>query len=221
VLTAIGVVLFGALTLYRNASRHRRGLHAQPMGVAALTIAAVTVVSFLVALVCTGNRSNFGVVRGAPWVIPYVLLIVLGYTWLLGRTRTGRYIYAVGNNPEAARRAGIKVKWIVTFAFIMASVTAGLASLVYISVQGSMSTDIDGGNLVLYAVAASVIGGTALFGGRGRMVNALLGGVVIATVFDGLALMGVNAAVQDIVTAVVLIAAVSLDAVVRRRAVKR
>jgi D-xylose transport system permease protein len=221
ILTIVGVVLFGGLALYRNTSRRRRGLHAEPLGVIVLMVVVVAIVSFLVALVCNGNRSHFAVVEGAPWVVPYVLLIVLAYTWLLGRTRTGRYIYAVGNNREAARRAGIKVKWIVTFAFIMASVTAGLASLIYISEQGSMSTDIDGGNLVLYAVASAVIGGTALFGGRGRMVNALLGGVVIAVVINGLALMGVTAAVQDIVTAVVLIAAVSLDAVVRRRAVRR
>ena len=148
-------------------------------------------------------------------------MIILFYSWLLARTRTGRYIYAVGNNKEAARRAGIKVKWIVTFAFIMSGATAALASLVYISEQGNMSTDVDGGNLVLYAVAAAVIGGTTLFGGRGRMINALLGGLIIAVVFDGLGLMGVSAAVQDIATAVVLIAAVSLDAIVRRRAATR
>lgn len=220
-LTGVGIVVFGALTIYRNVSRRARGLHAEPVGVAVLTVGVVAIVGFLIALVCTGNRSNFGHVAGAPYFVPYVLLIVLAYSWLMGRTRTGRYIYAVGNNPEAARRAGIKVKWVVTFAFIMASVTAGLASLIYISQQGSMSIDIDGGTLVLYAVASAVIGGTALFGGRGRMVNALLGGVVIATVFNGLALMGVTNSVQDIVTAVVLIAAVSLDAVVRRRAIRR
>ncbi len=139
----------------------------------------------------------------------------------MSRTRTGRYIYAVGANPEAARRAGINVKWIVTFGFIMSSVTAGLAGLIYESQQGSMSTDIDGGGLVLFAVAAAVIGGTSLFGGRGRIFNALLGGIVIATVFNGLGLMGVSAAVQDIVTAVVLIAAVALDSIVRSRATTR
>ncbi|MGH2860545.1 MAG: sugar ABC transporter permease [Solirubrobacteraceae bacterium] len=212
------VLLFAAVTLNRNRSRRARGLHTPPVGVAALTIGIVAIAGILLVYVCNNNRSHLGVVEGVPWVIPMVLLIVLVYSWILNRTRTGRYIYAVGNNKEAARRAGIKVNWIVTFAFIMSSATAALAGLIYISEQGSMATDIDGGTLVLYAVAAAVIGGTALFGGRGRMVNALLGGLVIAVVFDGLALMGVGPAVQDIVTAVVLIAAVSLDAIVRRRA---
>ena len=215
------VLIFAAVTLFRNRSRRVRGLHTQPLGVAVLAIAAVVIGGVVLMYVCNADRSHLGVIEGMPWVIPYVLIIILVYSWLLSRTRTGRYIYAVGNNPEAARRAGINVKWIVTFGFIMAGATAALAGVIYISQQGSVSTDIDGGGLVLYAVAAAVVGGTALFGGRGRMVNALLGGFVISVVFNGLAIMGVNAAVQDIATAVVLIAAVSLDAVVRRRAVAR
>jgi D-xylose transport system permease protein len=172
-------------------------------------------------LVCNANRGNLAPLRGMPWVIPFVLLVLTIYSWGMARTRTGRYIYAVGANPEAARRAGINVKWILTFGFIMSSVTAGLAGLIYESQQGSMSTDIDGGGLVLFAVASAVIGGTSLFGGRGRIFNALLGGIVIATVFNGLGLMGVSAAVTDIVTAVVLIAAVALDSLVRARATAR
>jgi D-xylose transport system permease protein len=168
--------------------------------------------------ICNGDRSNFAVIEGMPWVIPYVLIIILAYSWLLSRTRTGRYIYAVGNNREAARRAGINVTWIATFGFIMAGATAALAGVIYISQQGSVSTDIDGGTEVLYAVAAAVVGGTALFGGRGRMVNALLGGFVISVVYNGLALMNVSSAVYDMAVAVVLIAAVSLDSLVRRRA---
>lgn len=218
---AVCLALFAAITLNRNRSRKARGLHTPPFGVTALTIGLVAIAGFVLVYVCNNNRSDLGVVEGIPWVIPFVLIIIMFYSWLLARTRTGRYIYAVGNNKEAARRAGIKVKWIVTFAFIMSGATAALASLVYISEQGNMSTDVDGGNLVLYAVAAAVIGGTTLFGGRGRMINALLGGLIIAVVFDGLGLMGVSAAVQDIATAVVLIAAVSLDAIVRRRAATR
>ena len=191
------------------------------MGVSVLTIVSVAIVGIVLMLICNADRSHFAVVEGMPWVIPFVLIIILVYSWLLSHTRTGRYIYAVGNNPEAARRAGINVKWIVTFAFIMAGATSALAGGIYISQQGSVSTDIDGGTLVLYAVASAVVGGTALFGGRGRMVNALLGGFVISVVYNGLAIMGVGDAVQDIATAVVLLAAVSLDAAVRRRAVTR
>ena len=101
---------------------------------------------------------------------------------------------------------------------MLCSLTAGLAGLAYDSRLGSMATDIDGGNLVLYAVAAAVIGGTSLFGGRGKPVHALLGGIVIAAVFNGLGLMGITAAGQDIATAIVLIVAVTLDSLVRRRA---
>lgn len=221
IVMAVCVVLFAAVTLNRNRTRRARGLHTTPLGVTVLTIAAVAVAGVVLMIICNANRSSLGVVKGMPWVIPFVLIIILAYSWLLSHTRTGRYIYAVGNNPEAARRAGINVKWIVTFGFIMAGATAALAGLIYISQQASVSTDFDGGTLVMYAVASAVVGGTTLFGGRGRMVNALLGGFVISVVYNGLAIMGVSNAVYDLATAGVLIAAVSLDAIVRRRAVTR
>jgi D-xylose transport system permease protein len=215
------VAIFAAVSLGRNRSRRSRGLHTTPQGVTVLTIAAVAIAGVVLMYICNGDRSHLGVIEGMPWVIPFVLIIILAYSWLLSHTRTGRYIYAVGNNPEAARRAGINVKWIVTFGFIISSATAALAGLIYISQLGSVSTDIDGGTLVMYAVASAVVGGTALFGGRGRMVNALLGGFVISVVYNGLAIMGVSPAVEDMATAVVLLAAVSLDAIVRRRAIVR
>ncbi len=218
---AVCVLLFAAAAVNRNRSRRSRGLHAEPIGVTVVTIVAVAIAGIVLMIICNGNRSHLGVIEGMPWVIPMVLIIILAYSWLMSHTRIGRYIYAVGNNPEAARRAGINVKWIITFGFIMASATSALAGLIYISQQGSVSTGIDGGSEVLYAVAAAVVGGTALFGGRGRMVNALLGGFVIAVVYNGLALMSVSSAVLNMATAVVLIAAVSLDAIVRRRAVTR
>jgi D-xylose transport system permease protein len=152
-------------------------------------------------------------------VIPFVLIVLLIQTVLMGRTRLGRYLYAIGNNPEAARRAGINVPIIRTLGFTLGGVVAALAGLIYLSTLGSVSTDINGGNYVLFAVAAAVIGGTSLFGGRGKPMHALLGGVVIAVVYNGFELMGVNAAVQDIATAIVLILAVTVDALVRRRAV--
>lgn len=221
VLMVVTVAMFAAFVLTKHRSREKQGLTTPPIGVALLTIALVAVVGIVLVVICNGNRGNLVVLRGMPWVVPFVLVVIAAYSWLMSRTRIGRYMYAVGANPEAARRAGINVKWIITFGFIMTSVTAGLAGLIYESTQGNMSTDIDGGGLVLFAVASAVIGGTSLFGGRGRMVNAILGGIVIAGVFNGLGLMGVSAAVQDMVTAVVLIAAVALDALVRRRATTR
>ena len=135
----------------------------------------------------------------------------------MGRTKLGRYLYATGNNPEAARRAGINVPMIRTIGFTLGGLTTAFAGLVYLSQQGSIATNIPGGNEVLFAVAAAVIGGTSLFGGRGKPVHTLLGGLVIAVVYNGLELMGVNAAVQYMATAIVLILAVTVDALVRRR----
>jgi two-component system KDP operon response regulator KdpE len=147
--------------------------------------------------------------------------LVINRGKLLSRTRLGRYIYAIGANPEAARRAGINVPRVRTAGFVLCSLTAGIAGLVYMSRLGNISTDIDGGDLVLYAVAAAVIGGTILFGGRGKPLHALLGGIVIAVVFNGLGLLGITAAGQDMATAVVLVLAVTLDSLVRRRSTVR
>jgi D-xylose transport system permease protein len=141
---------------------------------------------------------------------------VVAYTFLLGRTRFGRYLYAIGGNAEAARRGGVSLGWNRFWAFTLTGFTAGAAGILYASRLGSISNNIDGGTLVLYAVAAAVIGGTSLFGGRGKMVHALLGGLVIAAIYNGLGLLGISAATQFMVTALVLLAAVSIDALARR-----
>ena len=213
--------LFAAVRLSDVSRRRRHGLAAPPMGITLLTLGVAAVGGFVLVLICNINRGALVALQGVPWVIPFVLFVLLIYSFFLSRMKTGRYIYAIGGNPEAARRAGINVARVRTLGFALAGLTAGLAGLVYESRQGSMATDIDGGSLVLFGVAAAVIGGTSLFGGRGKMIHALLGGVVIAAVFNGLGLMGIAAAGQDMATAVVLILAVTLDALVRRRATVR
>jgi len=215
------LAIFAAVMVMGAASRRRRGLTAPPLSVTLLKIVLTAIGGFALVFICNRNRGLLTTLEGVPWVVPVVLIIIMIYSFFLGRTRAGRYIYAIGANPEAARRAGINVARIRTLGFIMCSVTAGLAGLVYASRQGSMSTDIDGGNLVLFGVAAAVIGGTSLFGGKGKPLHALLGGVVIAAVFNGLGLMGISTAGQDIATAIVLIVAVTLDSLVRRRATAR
>jgi D-xylose transport system permease protein len=214
-----GLALFALLTLGRAKRRRDQGLTAPPLSITVLTIAVTAIGGIVLVLICNANRGTLLVhLSGVPWVIPFVVGVLLAWSWLLARTRLGRYIYAIGANPEAARRAGINVPRVRTAAFMLCSLTAGIAGLIYESQLGSMSIDVPGGNLVLYAVAAAVIGGTSLFGGRGKPLHALLGGIVIAAVINGLGLMAVNAAVQDIATAIVLIAAVTIDSVVRRRA---
>jgi D-xylose transport system permease protein len=216
VLVAV-VVVFAAVTLRGVQSRRSKGLTAPPMSVSLLTIALVAACGIVLVLICNTNRGLLTPIRGVPWVVPFVLIVLLVYTVLMGRTKLGRYLYAIGNNPEAARRAGINVAMVRTIGFTLGGLTAALVGVVYLSTLGNVSVDINGGNYVLYAVAAAVIGGTSLFGGRGKPVHALLGGIVIAAVVNGLGLMGVNAAVTDIATAVVLILAVTVDALVRRR----
>jgi D-xylose transport system permease protein len=153
------------------------------------------------------------------------VLIVLGVlaiqTILLGRTKFGRYLYAIGGNAEAARRAGVNLALIRTLAFSLASMTAGVAGIVYASRLRSVSTALDGGTLVLYAVAAAVIGGTSLFGGRGKAIHAVLGGLVIAAIDNGMGLQGYSAAAKFVVTALVLLAAVTIDSVARRGRIAR
>ena len=217
IVLVVVIAVFAAATLRSVQSRRSKGLTAPPMSVSLLTIGAVAVCGVVLVLICNSNRGLLIPIRGVPWIVPFVLIVIMLYTVLMGRTKLGRYLYAIGNNPEAARRAGINVPAIRTIGFTLGGMTAALAGVVYLSTRGSVSVDIPGGNQVLYAVAAAVIGGTSLFGGRGKPIHALLGGIVIGSVVNGLSLMGVGAAVQDIATAIVLILAVMVDALVRRR----
>jgi len=145
-----------------------------------------------------------------------VLAVVGGATILLERMQFGRHIYAVGGNAEAARRAGINVPRVRTICFVIGSMTAGVAGVIYCSTLGGMTTNINGGQLVLYAVAAAVIGGTSLSGGRGRAIHGLLGGLVIGAIYNGLYLLGLEIQWQLIITGLVLLAAVSVDSLSRK-----
>jgi len=118
------------------------------------------------------------------------------YSFILFKTKAGRYLYAIGGNVEAARRAGVAVNRYRLLAFAMTGFTAGIAGLVYASTLGGISDGIQGGQLVLYGVAAAVIGGTSLYGGRGKMIHALIGGLVIGVIFNGLALIQTSASVE-------------------------
>jgi D-xylose transport system permease protein len=221
IVLVVAVGLYAAFTITGHARRRRDGLTAPPLSITLLTIALAAAGGVVLVIICNTNRGLLTTLQGMPWVIPITILIIFIYSWLLNRTKPGRYVYAIGGNPEAARRAGVNVPWIRTLGFMMCSFTAVIAGLIYASRLGSQATDIDGGQLVLYAVAAAVIGGASLFGGKGKPLNALLGGVVLAAVFNGLGLMGISAAGQDIATAIVLIVAVTLDSLVRRRAIVR
>jgi D-xylose transport system permease protein len=213
------VVIVGALGItmwMRDTGRRRSGLVAPPAGLTIAKIAFMAVAGFVVVAICNVNRGTYLPVAGVPWVLPVVLVVLAAWTLLLERTQFGRHMYAVGGNAEAARRAGVNVLAVRTWGFILCSFTAGIAGIIYLSWQGGMSTNVNGGQLVLYAVAAAVIGGTSLSGGRGRAIHGLLGGLVIGAISNGLYLLGLDISWLLIASGLVLLAAVTVDALSRR-----
>ncbi len=217
IVMAAVVVAAGTLFVLRDTRRRASHLAAPPASVTWLKVGAMAVAGVVLVLIGNANRGHFvTVVRGLPWVVLLILVVVIIYSFVLGRTRFGRYIYAIGGNAEAARRAGINLSRIRVLAFTLAGVTAGIMGIIYASYTGSISTGVQGGNNVLYAVAAAVIGGTSLFGGRGKMLGAVLGGVIVAVIYNGLELLGLGASAQNIWTAIVLLAAVTIDTLARR-----
>jgi len=215
------VVVMGARIWRRESGRRARGLAAPPASLSLLKIAGIALTGVVIVLLCNTDRGRVVAIKGVPWVVLLVLVVLAAWTFLLGRTKFGRYVYAIGGNPEAARRAGVNLARIRTLAFVLASTTAGIAGIVYASRLRSVSTALDGGTLVLYSVAAAVIGGTSLLGGRGKAVHAVLGGIVIAAIDNGMGLQGYSAAAKNVVTALVLLAAVTIDSVARRNAATR
>jgi D-xylose transport system permease protein len=208
--------LAGLVIFYGDFRRRSAGLVAPPLSVTLLKIAGILAAAIIVAAIANQNRGRLIVIEGMPWSVLVVLGILFLWTVLLGRTRFGRYIYAIGGNAEAARRAGVSIVRIRTLAFALCGLTAGMTGIIYASNLGSISSGVNGGQNVLYAVAAAVIGGTSLFGGRGKMLDAVLGGLVVGVIYNGLGLIGLSAAAQLMWTALVLLAAVIVDRVTRR-----
>ncbi|MFE7204098.1 sugar ABC transporter permease [Pseudonocardia alni] len=210
---------YAAVQVVRLRTRRRGGLVAPPTGLVALKIGAVVVLGGLVTFALVQDRSP-GVIAiaGIPYVVPVVLVLLVAGTWVLDRTRFGRHVYAVGGSREAARRAGIDVARIRASVFVISTAFAAIGAIVYSSKIGSVNPAAGGGNTLLFAVGAAVIGGTSLFGGRGRISNAVIGGTVLATVQNGLGLLKQPAAVVFVVTGLVLLLAAGVDVASRRRA---
>jgi D-xylose transport system permease protein len=219
---AVVVAAAGTALWLRAAARRRQGLVAPPTSLTAIRIALVALVGVAVVLICTINRGTpLVTVQGVPWVIPIVLVVLGVLTLLLQRTRFGRYVYAIGGNPEAASRAGVSLAAIRTWAFALCSATAGLGGILLGSFFfGQYSTNTaDPGQLVLYSVAAAVIGGVSLFGGRGKPVHGVLGGLLIGAIAYGVSLLNLGqlaTPLQYIVPGGVLIFAVLVDVLSRR-----
>lgn len=212
------IVVVGLLSLslfFRDTRRRRSGLVAPPVSLTMIKIAGMAAVGVTVVAICNLNRAAVGTLEGVPWVIFIVFGVLGAWTFLLQRTRYGRYMYAIGGNPEAARRAGINVTMVRTWAFALCLLTAAIGGVLYASLIGGMSNNFPGGQYVLYAVAAAVIGGTSLFGGRGKMSHGVVGGLVIGGIYNGMYLLGLAVQWEFIVTGFVLLFAVTIDSLSR------
>jgi len=216
--TGVIVIAMAALLWFGDSRRRRSGLVAPPVSLTIIKIALIALISTAVVAICNVNRAAFGTLAGVPWVIPIVLAVFLAWMTLLQRTKFGRYVYAIGGNPEAARRAGINLAGVRTLCFIICSFTAGIGLLLYASYLGGMSGNINGGQLVLYAIASVVLAGTSLFGGRGKVIHGILGGLVIGGIYNGMGLLGLDVRWQFLVTGLVLLVAITIDSLSRRSA---
>ena len=162
------------------------------------------------------NNVKIVSLKGIPDVVPLILGILVVGTFFLSRTSYGRHLYAVGGNAEAARRSGINVKQVRLMAFVICSALAAIAGLIFVSRANSVSPTTGGNATLLYAVGAAVIGGTSLFGGKGKMRDAILGGLVVAVIDNGMGLLGYSAGIKYIVTGLVLLVSAGVDALSRR-----
>jgi len=228
IFTAVALALFG-ISLVR---RQRRSRGSIPISVVAVKLAAAVIGAVLVTIVLNRNRAFPNApepIEGMPYVVPLVMVLVLVLTFVLNRTRFGRHLYAVGGNPEAARRAGINVPRIRLAAFAIGGLIAGIGGAFLASRVNSVDSNTGANDTLLLAVGAAVIGGTSLFGGKGRMVNAVLGGLVLALIPNGLGLLGKSeivgreidfssSGVKFIVAGLALLLAASVDALSRKRA---
>jgi D-xylose transport system permease protein len=221
VLFAVVVGGYALVALRGAASRRAVGLKAEATIVTIAKIVTLAVLLGAATFYLSRERSRnpaVSSIKGVPVVVALLLVLLLGLTFVLTRTAFGRHVYAVGGNAEAARRAGINVATIRLSCFIIGSTLAAVGGILLASRDNSISPSTGGASTLLYAVGAAVIGGTSLFGGKGRVLDAILGGLVIAIIINGMGLLNQSSSIVFIVTGLVLLVAASVDAISRRRA---
>ena len=209
-IAAIAIALFALSNLAGVVSRRRHEIYTDNLIIVALKLIGFSAV--VIGAIWWANDE-----RGFPVAFLLVIVLLVFWTWVAERTTFGRHVYAVGGNAEAARRAGINVRRIRIQVFMISGAMAGLGGVIFASRLSSVDLNAGGGTILLDAIAAAVIGGTSLFGGRGRVISALMGSLVIATVANGIDLLGYSSAIKYMVTGAILLAAVTLDTVSRRR----
>ena len=216
-----GILLYAAVTLRNSTSRRAAGLHGDPLLLWGIKTGSLAVVLIAATAYLSQERSRNPQIislKGVPIVVAVLVVLLVGLTFLLSRTAWGRHVYAVGGNSEAARRAGINVPMVKLSCFIMCSTLAAVAGILLASRDNSVSPTTGGTLTLLYAVGAAVIGGTSLFGGKGRVVDAVIGGFVVAVIDNGMLLLNQPSGRVYMVTGIVLLLAASVDAISRRRA---
>lgn len=217
VMLLIILAVSAGTSFYDRARRTKAGVPNRAISLVWIKLAVIAVLGGAFVFVLNQNRGqSVNEVAGVPIIVPVVLLILWIGTFVLDRTKFGRYVYAIGGNAEAARRSGVKVRWIKWWAFVICSSLAVAAMLFSVSRVGSVDATV-GRDIVLSGVAAAVVGGVSLFGGRGRLMHAAIGALVIAVITNGLGLLNLPAGFNLMVTGGVLILAATVDAVSRLR----
>jgi len=218
VMLAVMLLISAGTSFWDRRRRTRAGVPNRTISLVFIKLAVIAVIGGVVVFILNQDRGQSVVaVQGVPIVVPVVLAILWIGTFVLDRTKFGRYIYAIGGNAEAARRAGIKVRWVKWWAFVICSSLAVFSALLSVARVGTVDATV-GRDIVLSGVAAAVVGGVSLFGGRGRLMHAAIGALVIAVITNGLGLLRLPAGINLLVTGAVLILAATVDALSRLRA---
>jgi len=211
---------YGLTTGLRMRRRRANGLVTKSPSVWLFQLASIAILYGLATFFLNQERSRhpeLTSIKGVPYIVPLILVLLVVLTFVLSRTAFGRHVYAVGGNSEAARRAGISVPGVKLACFVICSTLAAVAGILFASRDNSVSPSTGGSTTLLYAVAAAVIGGTSLFGGVGKVSDAVIGGLVVAVIANGLPLVTQQSGIQYIVTGLVLLVAATVDALSRRR----
>ncbi|MEE1816034.1 sugar ABC transporter permease [Streptomyces sp. NPDC004288] len=209
VAAAVGVGLFLAASLLDAGRRRAARVPFRPVSEIVLRTVVIAALAFVTAYILNQYQ-------GLPLALLIFLVLLVVLDFVLRRTTYGRRIFAVGGNIEGARRAGISVAFVRMSVFSIAGTMAAVGGLFLAGQIQSASQTSGGGNLLMNVIAAAVIGGTSLFGGRGSVWSALLGALVIGSIQSGMNIMGVSNAVQFMITGSVLLAAVVVDSLSRR-----
>jgi D-xylose transport system permease protein len=213
IIAAVVSITYLGLTLNGVIQGRRHGVEVRDPVLLVAKLIAVPAAAFVTVAICNSDR-------GVPFPLLLIVALLLIWTFVAKRTTFGRHVYAVGGNAEAARRAGINVARIRILVFMISGAMAGLGGVVLASRLSSVDLNAGGGTLLIDGIAAAVIGGTSLFGGRGEVRNALFGALVIATIANGLNTLGYTSGVIFMVTGAILLFAVTLDTIARRLQVR-